>query len=255
MHGRTSKSVYIGAGLAVAGGLVAAGAAWSWPLSSAAEWTALAAWVTAAVAVGAGVLGAQQLGEARRLRRERAQPYVVAFMEHSAASAWFVDLVVRNFGATAAHDVSVRIDPAPRRHSRDGEEVWLPPTIPVLVPGQEWRAFWDSGERMKSDLPRRHEAVVAFNDSAGDALPVLRSTLDWDALEGTLTINIRGIHHAAKALENIDKTLSAWREGPGGGLAVVVRDGDAKDARKREHLADRRTKRDRAEADRAERDA
>ena len=82
--------------------LVSAGAMWSWPLNTAAEWSALAGWSTAVVALIAGGVAVGQLGEARQLRLEQAQPYVVAYMEPSAASTYFMDLVVRNFGTTAA---------------------------------------------------------------------------------------------------------------------------------------------------------
>lgn len=221
---------------------------------SAEAWAAIAAWLTASIALAAGFVAIGQVDEARRLRLEQAQPYVVVFMEPSPATSWCMDLVVRNFGATAAHDVQLRIDPAPRREAGEGGDVWLPTTIPVLVPGQEWRTFWDSGQRMESDLPRRHEALVSFSDSQGRTLPPLRSILDWTAFEHRIAIDTYGIHHAAKALRQIEKTLTGWRESPKG-LAVFVRDGDAKDARDRERLADRRAERDRAETDQDERDA
>jgi hypothetical protein len=81
-----------------------------------------AAWITAGLAIAAGCMALGQLGEARaarleraRLRKEQAQPYVVAFIDFSEVSTFLVDLVVRNFGATAAHDVRLDIDPIPRR--------------------------------------------------------------------------------------------------------------------------------------------
>ncbi len=80
-------------------------------------------------------------------------------MDHSGAAPKFMDLVVRNFGATAATDIVLRIDPAPQRAtaSQEGhEEVWLPDRIRTLVAGQEWREMWD--ERPATDLPDHHEA-------------------------------------------------------------------------------------------------
>ncbi len=70
---------------------------------------------------------------------ERSQPYVVAYMEPSEASKMFIDFVVKNYGLTAARNVVIQIDPAPRR-SFDGEEVAIPSTVPILAPGQEWRS-------------------------------------------------------------------------------------------------------------------
>jgi len=210
---------------------------------SAEAWAAIAAWFTATIALAAGLVAVGQLDEARRLRLEQAEPYVVAFMEPNASTSSCMDLVIRNFGATAAHDVRLKVDPAPQRHAGERGAVWLPSTIPVLVPGQEWRTFWDTGERMEGNLPRRHDAIVAFTDSRGRDLPPLRSILDWNAFENRTTIETYGIHHAAKALRQIDKTLAGWREGPSGGLAVVARDGDAKDRRNRERIAQREAQR------------
>ncbi|HEX2413715.1 MAG TPA: hypothetical protein VHJ37_00735, partial [Thermoleophilaceae bacterium] len=114
----TFRTYAIGAA-AVMVGLVIVGVLMSW---SPEAWAALATWITAAVAVAAGYVALGQLGEARharleqaRLRKEQAQPYVMAYIEFSEASTFLVDLVVRNFGATAAHDVALEIDPAPRR--------------------------------------------------------------------------------------------------------------------------------------------
>lgn len=243
-----SCRAYVGAtatAVVAAGVLIATFKSWS-PEA----WAALAAWITAAVAVAAGYMALGQLGETRaarleqtRLRKEQAQPYVVAFLEFSEASSFFVDLVVRNFGATAAHDISLDIDPAPRRSidaDRQGEAaaerdetVWLPERIPVLVPGQEWRTLWDSGKRLESDLPDHHAANMSYRDSQGEFYSV-ETVLDWRVVKERDVVQIYGAHHAAKALQELSKTITKWKEGPGGGLAVYVRDGDAKDERVRQ---------------------
>jgi hypothetical protein len=190
----------------------------------------------AGIAGIAGAVAVGQLGEARRLRVEQAQPYVVAFMEPSGAGRFFVDLVVRNFGTTAAHDVRLTIDPAPCRRRGPWQPVWLPESIPVLVPGQEWRTFWDSGRRWELDLPDRHEAVVAFKDSQGKELAPLRSVLDWSAHKDQTNLEVFGAHHAANALRDINKTIAKWHESGYAGLAVTAWDGDAATERRRQRL-------------------
>jgi hypothetical protein len=89
----------VGVGLAAVEALVIIAVLEDW---AAEPWTALATWVTADVALDAGIIALRQLGEARRLRLEQAQPYVVAYMEPSAGAWWLIDLVVRNFDTTAA---------------------------------------------------------------------------------------------------------------------------------------------------------
>lgn len=207
------------------------------------EWGALGALVAAGGAVGtlvvaivAALAAFRQVREARALRQEQAQPYVAVFMEPSAASVQIIDLVVRNFGMTAAHDVQLDISPNLERSVEGGgvEPVWLPPGLPTLVPGQAWRTMWDSSvHHLQSGLPDRHDARVSFRDSRGQALSASYQ-LDWGAFKGRRWTVTYGIHDAAKALREIDKTMKKWRESVAGGLAVYVRDGDEKDRREHE---------------------
>lgn len=207
------------------------------------DWSAIAAWVTAATAVTVGGVAFFQLGEARRLRREQAQPYVVVYLEDTPGGIKYVDLVIENFGATAAYDVRIAIEPTPERSKFEGEyrEVVVP-DFPVLVPGQRWRNLWDGGpSRYESDLPDRHTARVQAKDSQGKALPPLDYVLDWSTRRDRMSMTTYGEHDAAKALVEISKAIQRWGEGHAArGLAVTVRDGDAKDDRAREQLNETR---------------
>lgn len=203
------------------------------------DWAALGTCVTAVVAIVAGVVAGRQLREARRLRLEQAQPYVVAYMADTPHHERFVDLVLRNFGTTAAVDVRLVVTPAPRQ-SRQGDkpaDLFLPDCIPVLVPGQEWRTFWDFAPlRVQAGLPERHEAAVSYTDSRGEAY-TFRSVLDWASLRGRTYITTSGLHEAATALQNLDQTAKSWRESIHGGLAVWVRDGHAEDQQDQERAS------------------
>jgi hypothetical protein len=236
MGEKWSLKAAVGVGTTVVGACALVGFAVvdDWPPAA---WGAAAAWITVVVAGAAGIVGLRQYSLARELRAEQAQPYAVAYLDPSAAGDFYVDLVVRNFGATAAHDVRLTIDPPARRHAGGGGVVRLPVAIPVLVPGQEWRTFWDTGRRAESELPRRHEAVVVCRDSRGRELPPLRSILDWNVMEHHRgRIEVFGVHHAAKALRELSKTVATWRKPGQTGLAVTTWDGDAKDRRQLERL-------------------
>ncbi len=210
------------------------------------DWAALAAWVTAVIALVAGWIALRQLGEARRLRREQAQPYLVLSMEPGAVDPKFVDLVIRNLGTTAAHDVRLRITPTPQRSGEDGvaEDVWLPQELPVLVPHQEWRTLWDfTPDRSRAGLPDRHEATVTYKDSQDEEC-CTPSVLDWSAYKGRQWVHTYTTHDVGKALREISKTLAKWQEDPQGGLAVFVRDGEAKDDVRQKELQALRARRD-----------
>jgi hypothetical protein len=192
--------------------------------------------MTAFVAAIVGFIALLQVREARRLREEQAQPYVVVYMEPSAAAPQIIDIVVRNFGATVAHNVQIEVTPPLRRTVPSGEEeVWLFDRLPVLVPGQEWRTLWDfAPSRASSDLPDRYEAVVSYEDSRGKRLPPLRYVLDWGTHSGRQMVVTYTLHDAAKALREINSKMSRWQERADGGLSVWVRDGDARDKQLRD---------------------
>jgi hypothetical protein len=177
----------------------------SWPAEN---WSALASWVTVTIATVAGGIAIKQLREARSLRREQAQPYVAVFMERNAADPKLMDLVVRNFGTTAATDVVLKIDPPPRRVVVEGhEDVWLPERIPTLVPGQEWRQLWDSTpERADADLPDRHNVLVTFRDSLKKNHRC-DYVLDWSAVRKRLVTDVLGVHDVAKSLREIGEAM------------------------------------------------
>lgn len=218
-----------GIGAAVAVVLIGLAIVDSW---SPAAWAALAAWVTAVIASAAGVIALHQVGEARRLRLEQAQPYVAVFMVSMAeVDPRFVDLVIRNFGTTAAMNVRIEISPTPQRATGGNvEDVWIPDSIPVLVPAQEWSTLWDfAPQRAGAALTDRHDAIVKFEDTQGRPFR-FEYVLDWAVRRQRMHVGTYGTHHAAEALREIDQKLGRWQEGVHGGLSVTVRDGDAKDA-------------------------
>ena len=222
---------------------------WSWITERSAEqWTAMGTWATVLVALGAAIAALGQLREAQRLRTERAQPQVVALMELDPDDPTSVDLVIKNYGPTAARDVQIEVSPTPRRTESSGgaEDVWLPAVIPTLAPGQEWRTWWDtSAARIGSEVLRaenRHDVTITFQGARPGKRETLLSVLDWGAYEGKLYSERKTLHHAAVALERLEETVKRWGEGISG-LKVFVRSGGAKDERdaerRRERLATR----------------
>jgi hypothetical protein len=203
-------------------------------------WTALAGVCGVLLALGAALVGGRQLQEARRLRIEQAQPYVAVYADVSPASSAVFDLVIKNFGRTPATNVRVDIKPALGRAAYGDELVELPPVIPTLVPGQEWRTFWDTQmARKDSSLPNSYAVDVRFSDTTGKPAFCLQFELDWHASTQRDVVDVSSTSHdAAKALQDIRTILkNAMRQGA---LNVLARDGDARDEQEQARFEQRR---------------
>jgi hypothetical protein len=193
-------------------------------------WSALAAWGAVGLASLAGAVAFFQLREARRLRSAQAQPYVAIYTEENATVWTAIDLVIRNFGATVAMDVHVSIDPAPQRAAGGSiEDVWTPQQIATLVPGQEWRTFWDTTlGREESELPSRYRANLEFTDTSGRCF-AYAFVLDWEPLTKRGAIVASTPHDAVQALETIRDIFKGWSEGDA--MRVLGWSGEARDDR------------------------
>ncbi|MFJ6416524.1 hypothetical protein [Paeniglutamicibacter sp. NPDC091659] len=217
------------------------------------DWvSAVATALTFVIALVALLYAKSQLKEAslarqqtKDLEMERSQPYVVAYTEPAAAET-ILDLVIKNYGLTAAYDVKIDIDPWPQR--APSEIVKLPEVIPFLAPGQEWRTMWDTSlARKDSTLPDRHEAQITYR-GLGDNVLHTEAILDWGVYKSKLYMVTYGMHDLAKAVREMNKTQKKWSEFSGG-LKVFSRSGDEKDARRKEEA---RRYREYDEAQRAE---
>lgn len=203
-------------------------------------WTALAACVTAAVAVIAAVIGRGQLREARTLREAQAQPQVVVYLDESGNHPTQIDLVIKNFGATAATDVRVTFSDS-LESANLKRPIKVPALIPVLVPGQDWRAYWDFTEaRVKAKLPTHYTATVEFNTAVRREKPYAYTfDVDWQPVIDRGFINVYTMHDLAESIDRIRTRLDGWGDFSGG-LKVVTRDGDKKDQRMIDELESRR---------------
>jgi hypothetical protein len=196
--------------------------------SSAADAAWVEAWaavITASVAVVASVVAGWQIHEARKSRRqarslanEVAQPYVMTFAESDSARPQYIEFVIKNFGQTAAYDVTIAVDPELRSSTyRDHadyaayEVLALPARIPVLAPSQEWRTFWDDATERADAFPDRHNVVIYYTDSYGTQLKTT-AILDFSVFEGRTWLDRRTIHDMAEA--NSDAS-SAYRNTAG----------------------------------------
>lgn len=212
----------------------------------------LAAVVVAIVAAG---FVWWQIREGRRVSVEQAQPDVVALMESNPNQPQMIEIAFRNFGPTPARNVTISSDvPIQRWMGQGTEDVWLPPSIPYLAPGQEWRTTWDyAPRRMESPLKdvNKHTVTVGFDGLPKTSRRTSVAVLDWGAYKGRRYLDQKSTHDAAKALVAIAGIVKKWSE-HGKALSVVSRDGDKVDAAERAEIEEYRA---RMEADAAGPDA
>ncbi|MGE5693739.1 MAG: hypothetical protein ACM4D3_00405 [Candidatus Sericytochromatia bacterium] len=139
-------------------------------------WLAIALWAAVLLGVVALVLTFRQLRRNRELQLEEIRPHVAMFMESNASDWQLIELVVRNFGKTAAHDVQFAFTNPPTVGRYESEhdgmvsvaELALPSTIPVIAPGQEWRTVWDSAisrAQLGGSIEWRFTGTVRYFDA------------------------------------------------------------------------------------------
>ncbi|MFH5877284.1 hypothetical protein [Arthrobacter sp. NA-172] len=200
-------------------------------------WLSSVTLLIAAIAAGGGLY---RLSEAKQLRiqtnkleRKKAQPYVVAFMDVSFLGPEALDVVIRNYGQTAATDVRADFTPRLTMWTPTKHDVFIPEEIPMLAPGQEWRTLFDfSNSRLgKKEADSRFEGVVRYKGIDGDPLES-KCILDWEAYRNKTWVQTFGLHELAKAATDMRNQMKSWTEG-NDGLSVIVRSGDKKDGEER----------------------
>jgi hypothetical protein len=138
-------------------------------------WLAWAAWAALALGVIALIYTNRQIQRSRQLATEQTRPQVGMFMEPHPADWHVIELVVRNFGKTAAYNVRFAFPQRPTvaayERTSDGYadvvELRLPSELPTLAPGQEWRMVWDSAldrAELGEGIESRFTGTVTYYD-------------------------------------------------------------------------------------------
>ena len=185
-------------------------------------WLAIAAW--AALLFGIVVLAwaNHQLKKNRQLRSEQVRPQVTMFMEPHPTDWHVIELVVRNFGQTAAHDIRLDFVNHPTVAAFEGPhgdglpevaELELPSELPFLAPGQEWRTVWDSAmsrEELGGSIRARFDGSLTYYDGPRPDAKARKSSggkrqtfetkfcLDWATLQPVQRLELMTTHDLAK---------------------------------------------------------
>jgi hypothetical protein len=185
-------------------------------------WLAIAVWIAVLLGVATLIYAHRQIKQGRELRLEETRPHVAMFMEPHASDWHLIELVVRNFGETAAHDVQFTFINPPTVAQYESEqsgrvhitELTLPETIPVLAPGQEWRTVWDSQPsraQLGSSIDWRFTGTIKYFDAPAPEGNGKRRkggrqrhdfsskvVLDWQELQPTQRVELMTGHDLAK---------------------------------------------------------
>lgn len=219
-------------------------------------WTAVAAVSQAATVGVAGwalIYARGQVREARETRERVAQPDVVVYIDHHQVRH-YLDLVIKNFGQTTAYNVRLTLPPlqvAPFTNQITGEEVtslWLPETIAVLAPGQEWRTVWDSAVR-REDYRRKHGeelrtkfvGSVEFDDKMIDGKSYSNPiSLDAKMFHNTTWIRQNKSKSVEDALYDIAGTVKSFQNERHGVWVYTATGDEERNRRELEFIEDRR---------------
>ncbi|WP_261876424.1 hypothetical protein [Mycobacterium marinum] len=186
-------------------------------------WAALAQWATVGVATVAAKIALSQVNVARATRERVAQPDVVAYIEQNAHNWHYMDFVIKNFGQTTAYNIRLSLPPlavVPYYNQVTGEHVtslYVPETIAVLAPGQEWRTVWDSAierNEYKHELQSQFPGHIYFDDKMlrpkqSYSNPV---SLDTDMFINTIRITTEKAQNPEKALYEIADILKGYKK-------------------------------------------
>jgi hypothetical protein len=183
-------------------------------------WLAVAVWAAFALGVIALIYANRYIRRSRQLTTEQLRPYVDMFMEPHASDWHVIELVVRNFGKTAAYDVRFAFRNPPTvaayEQASDGYadvvELRLPKRLPSLAPGQEWRTVWDSAfdrAEIGEGIESRFTGTVTYYDRPEQPRgwrvwrrrrrPLKTEVvLDWNTLPPVQRVQLMANHDLAK---------------------------------------------------------
>lgn len=213
---------------------------WGLPAST---WDVVGTLLTGGGLLAAGIAAIVAVLQHRatgRARLDQARPYVILSAVESAIDRSFIDLQLANVGNGPAYDVKIKVTPPfvtamdERGHEIRNARIFNEP-IPMLAPRYSTTMFFDSGyERQGKDLPERFEARITYRDSSGHKWTDELNIVDVNIQKGLVYTETYGIHHAAKALREMQKHTKKLADKAGVVDATIESRSD-RDARKRQN--------------------
>jgi hypothetical protein len=167
-------------------------------------------WSMADATSEAASASAETIREMRLSREEQAKPKVVCYFEHNTRRRQTYDLVIRNYGNSAAFNVNLAFSPQLERYGAKGLPALKEKHFRMMAPGYEWRTFWDSfpGTDM-SKTPDQFVANITFDWDNQRKRETYETHFDIKSLIGT---NWLGETSIEDSLQEIAKSVEAVRD-------------------------------------------
>lgn len=179
---------------------------------TAAAWTAIAAWLTFAVAVAAAGFAAVQTLVARADRTERLRPQVVVDLQEWPSHHNIVRLRVMNIGQTTARNVHLVFDPPLGAPPAGQEDIWTSMarfaqrTWPYMPPQKSYDCIFVNLFGYPEDAPHEWTVTVHCDDYQHRRQPPELARLDLGDF-ARMTPVTRDVHVLAGTLEKIRERL------------------------------------------------
>lgn len=184
------------------------------------EWfdthAAAANWGLVILALVAAIIAYRQMKEARAQRFSAARPYVVIGLRR--VGIGIVELYIRNYGQTAAYDLTMKSSPPLSSLSHAS---WFKTfdKLHTLAPGDEWATIWetDSGLRSAEGAgPNVYTVTLDYTGKDGTKAEPLKDTftLDWQPYLDSTFVERKNLHDVGQSLEKIQKAITKLSRRP-----------------------------------------
>jgi len=193
------------------------------PVSQDPTWTDVAGVALVAaqlvVLVVAALVATRQVAEAKRLREEKARPFVVVDLDVQRHVIFFV---IANLGSTLARNVRLKISP-PLDSAIDvslAKLKMLTDGIPNLAPGKEYRTVLDSFIQREAAgvFPDAYTVSISYEDETGRRPFSEEHVLDIGLYRNLMHVTDDDVRDIKKSLDKIQKEMKKWTAGTRGGL-------------------------------------
>jgi hypothetical protein len=165
------------------------------------------------VVVAAAVFGWRQLSEAKKLREDQTQPFVVVDLVESGVDK-FWDLEIKNIGATMARDVHFEFDPALQsslEHVDFSQLRIIQEGLKTLAPGKKFHTSFDFGpSRYEAGLPDIYEVRVTYRGPRGSRVYNDTMHLDVGLYWNRSSVRIYRVHDIYKEIKKLREGLPRW---------------------------------------------